>query len=79
MAEAFNSLFKGESIHNPLERGRGWASITDVEFAVAEYVDWYKHRRLHGELAHRAPAEIETVHQAAGYDHNADPARVGDK
>ncbi|MFD0801966.1 hypothetical protein ACFQZU_11660, partial [Streptomonospora algeriensis] len=40
MAEAFNSLFKGELIHNPLKRGRGWASITDVEFAVAEYVDW---------------------------------------
>src|SRR5690625_7458493 len=30
MAEAFNSLFKGELIHNPLKRGRGWQSINDV-------------------------------------------------
>ncbi|MBB5999999.1 transposase InsO family protein [Streptomonospora salina] len=62
-----------------VKRGRGWASINDVEFAVAEYVDWYNHRRLHGELDHRAPAEVEAIYRAAGYDHNAEPARVGDR
>jgi putative transposase len=42
-AEAFNSLFKAELIRN---RGP-WRSIDDVEIAVAEYIDWYNHRRVH--------------------------------
>lgn len=33
MAEAFNSLVKGELIHNPIVRGRGWQSVRDVEIA----------------------------------------------
>lgn len=50
MAEAFNSLFKGELIHNPIVCGRGWTSVRDVDIAVAEYVDWYNRRRVHGAL-----------------------------
>ncbi|WP_366518077.1 IS3 family transposase, partial [uncultured Georgenia sp.] len=68
MAEAFNSLFKGELIHNPLKRGRGWQSINDVEIAVAEYVDWYNHRRVHGELGQRSPAEAEKAYWTTRYD-----------
>lgn len=46
-----NSLFKAECIRNPRMRPKGgWKSVTDVELAVAEYVDWFNHRRLHGEL-----------------------------
>ena len=30
--------------------------------AVAEYVDWYNHRRLHGELGLIPPAEFEANH-----------------
>lgn len=60
MAEALNSLFKAECIRNPVMRPRGgWKSVGDVEIAVAEYVDWFNHRRLHGELAHVPPAEYE--------------------
>nr|WP_281387773.1 integrase core domain-containing protein [Streptomonospora salina] len=77
MAEAFNSLFKGELIHNPVKRGRGWASVNDVELAVAEYVDWDNHRRLHGELGQRAPAEVEAAHRMSGYDQSAEPVRAG--
>jgi putative transposase len=61
MAEAFNSLFKGELIHNPIVRGRGWQSVRDVEIAVAEYIDWYNNRRVHGELGQRSPASVEAT------------------
>jgi len=58
LAEAFNSLFKAELIRN---KGP-WAGINDVEIAVAEYVDWFNNRRLHGELGHLPPAEFEALH-----------------
>jgi transposase InsO family protein len=65
MAEAFNSLFKAECIRNPVMRPNGgWKSIGDVEVAVAEYVDWFNHRRLHGEIGLVPPSEHETNHWA---------------
>jgi transposase InsO family protein len=69
LAEAFNSLFKAELIRNPVTRPKGgWKSTSDVEIAVAEYVDWFNHRRLHGELGHVPPAELETAHWAARHE-----------
>ena len=66
MAEALNSLFKAECIRNPVMRPKGgWASIRDVEIAVAEYIDWYNHRRLHGEIGMTPPVEAEAVHWAS--------------
>jgi putative transposase len=76
MAEAFNSLFKGELIHNPIVRGRGWQSVRDVEIAVAEYIDWYNHRRLHGELGQRTPAAVEAAYHASRYDQPSEPTRA---
>jgi putative transposase len=65
MAEALNSLFKAECIRNPVMRPTGgWKSVADVEIAVAEYVDWFNHRRLHGEIGLVPPAEFETNHWA---------------
>lgn len=61
LAEAFNSLFKAELIRN---KGP-WTGITDVEVAVAEYIDWFNQRRLHGELGHITPAEHEAAHYLA--------------
>lgn len=61
LAEAFNSLFKAELIRN---KGP-WTGINDVEIAVAEYIDWYNNRRLHGELGHVPPAEYEAHHTPA--------------
>lgn len=58
MAEAFNSLFKAELVRN---KGP-WQGICDLEIAVAEYIDWYNHRRLHGELGLVPPAEYEALH-----------------
>ena len=75
MAEALNSLFKAECIRNPIMRpAGGWKSVRDVEIAVAEYIDWYNHRRLHGELGHVPPAEFENNHCSRHSDqHYAEP------
>lgn len=59
-AEAFNSLFKSELIRN---KGP-WTGINDLEIATAEYLDWFNHRRLHGEIGHVPPAEHESQHYA---------------
>jgi putative transposase len=58
MAEAFNSLFKAELVRN---RGP-WKNIDDLEIAVAEYIDWFNFRRLHGEIGLVPPVEYETLH-----------------
>ena len=59
MAEAFNSLFKAELVRN---RGP-WKNIDDLEIAVAEYIDWFNFRRLHGELGLIPPVEYEAQHR----------------
>ncbi|MET9663652.1 IS3 family transposase, partial [Streptomyces sp. NPDC006510] len=48
-------LFKTELI----KPRRPWKPLSDVELATAEYVDWYNHRRLHGEIGHTPPVEYE--------------------
>ena len=68
LAEAFNSLFKAELVRN---KGP-WKSIDDLELAVAEYVDWFNHRRLHGEIGTIPPVELENHH----YRHNTAPTTV---
>lgn len=55
LAEAFHSLFKAELIRNH----RPWKSLDEVEIAVAEYVVWFNHRRLHGEIGLVPSAEFE--------------------
>jgi len=55
MAEAFNSLFKAELVRNL----GPWKGVDDLEIAVAEYIDWYNHRRLHSEIGYRPPVEAE--------------------
>jgi hypothetical protein len=37
----------------------------DVEIAVAEYVDWFNHRRVHGEIRLVPPAEFEASYWAS--------------
>ena len=64
LAESFNGLYKAELI-----RHRGpWRGLDDVEYATLEYVDWFNHRRLHGELGMIPPAEFEERF-AADQDH----------
>ena len=58
MAESFHSLYKAELIRNQ----GPWCGLDDVEFATLEYVDWFNHRRLHGEIGMIPPAEKEATH-----------------
>ncbi|WP_455836229.1 integrase core domain-containing protein [Pseudarthrobacter siccitolerans] len=57
MAETLNSLFKAELVRN---KGP-WRDVTHLEVAVAEWADWYNHRRLHGESGHVPTAEYEQL------------------
>jgi putative transposase len=68
MAEAFNSLFKAELVRN---RGP-WRGINDLEIAVAEYIDWFNMRRLHGELGMIPPTEKENAY----YSKESQPAHA---
>lgn len=58
LTESFNGLDKTELIrrHGP------WRGLEDVEFATFEYIDWFNHWRLHGELGRIPPAEHEQRH-----------------
>ena len=62
MAEAFNSLYKWELIY---PKGP-WTGLDDVEFATMGYIDWFNHRRLHGEITddntYITPAEFEAAY-----------------
>jgi len=65
MAEALNSLFKAECIRNPVMRpSGGWKNVGDVEIAVAEYVDWFNHRRLYQHCGDMPPAQAQAAHYA---------------
>jgi putative transposase len=59
LAESFNGLYKWELIY---PKGP-WSGIEDVEFATLTYVDWFNHRRLHGEIepgpGYTTPAAFE--------------------
>ena len=59
MAESFNGLYKWELIY----RHGPWRGLDDVEWATLEYVDWFNHRRLHGEITpgprYATPAAFE--------------------
>jgi len=69
MAESFNSLYKWELIY---PQGP-WRGLDDVEYATLGYIDWFNHRRLHGEITdtntYVTPAELE-----ASYYRQATPA-----
>ena len=64
LVESFNGLYKWELIH---QRGP-WRGLDDVEFATLEYVDWFNHRRLHGEITNGASYTTPTEHERSFYD-----------
>ncbi|OII68311.1 transposase [Streptomyces sp. CC77] len=58
LMESTIGLFKTEVI----KPRRPWKTLSQVELATAEWVDWYNHSRLHGEIGHVPPAEYEARH-----------------
>jgi putative transposase len=71
MAESFNGLYKWELIYH---RGP-WRGLDDVEFATLEYVDWFNHRRLHGEIEPGPGYTTPAAHEArwATIEQTCDP------
>ncbi|MFD7284242.1 IS3 family transposase [Streptomyces sp. NPDC059862] len=61
LMESTIGLYKTEVI-KPM---RPWKTLSHVELATAEWVDWYNHRRLHGEIGHIPPAEYEANYYRA--------------
>jgi putative transposase len=65
LMESTIGLFKTELI----KPRRPWRTLSDVELATAEWVDWYNHHRLHGEIGHTPPAEYEADHYLTDKKH----------
>ncbi|MFF9402126.1 integrase core domain-containing protein [Streptomyces sp. NPDC014744] len=55
LMESTIGLYKTEL----LKPQRPWKSPSQVELATAEWVDWYNHRRLHGEIGHVPPSSMK--------------------
>jgi putative transposase len=63
MAESFNGLYKWELIY----RQGPWRGLDDVEFATMTYIDWFNHRRLHGEITDGPGYTTPARHEADYY------------
>jgi len=72
LVESFNGLYKWELIY---PKGP-WKGLSDVEFATLTYVDWFNHRRLHGEIIPGPGYTTPTEHEADYYRQNVPTAPV---
>ncbi len=62
MAESVIGLYKTE-----LLRRRGpWRSISDLELATLEWVDWFNNRRLFSAIGYVPPVEYQAGHVLSG-------------
>lgn len=58
LAESIIGLFKTEVVN----RHRPFKTLTEVEFALMEWADWYNNARLHSRLDYLTPAEYEAAY-----------------
>ena len=65
LMESTIGLYKTELI----KPQRPWKTLAQVELATAEWVDWYCHRRLHGEIGHVPPVEYENTYYLTATKH----------
>jgi putative transposase len=66
LAETINGLYKTELI----KPRRPWRTADAVEYATAEWIDWFNHRRLYEYCGDIPPVEIESAYYA---HHQAQP------
>lgn len=59
MAESLNGSYKWE-----LVKQRRWKTRSELELASVEWISWYNHTRLHGEIGDVPPAEFEAEWRA---------------
>ena len=59
VAESFVDSFKTELIAD-----RTWATRSQLELALVEYVAWFNNARLHEALEDRPPREVEELYAA---------------
>jgi len=58
MAESVIGLYKTELVH----RKGPWRSLSDLELATLEWVDWFNNRRLFSAIGYVPPEEYEAGH-----------------
>lgn len=59
LAETINGLYKTEVIHRQV-----WHNLDEVEYATAEWVDWYNHDRIYEYCGDIPPIECENAYYA---------------
>ena len=69
MAESFVATLKAE-----LVRGRPFTTRFEAELAVAKYLGWFNHTRLHSALGDRSPDQFEIDHHPMNNQINPAPA-----
>lgn len=60
LAESTIGQIKAELVY----RRGPWRTVAQLELALFEYLDWWNHRRLHGEIGMVPPAEKEAAYYA---------------
>ena len=65
LAESTIGLYKAEKIY----REGPWKTLSDVELATLEWVDWFNNRRLLEPIGNIPPAEAETRYYAQANEH----------
>ena len=61
LAETINGLYKAEVIYH---KRKSWRNLEEVEWATAEWIEWYNNRRLMGTLGYTPPAQAEANYYA---------------
>jgi putative transposase len=69
MAESLVDTFKTELIAD-----RVWRTRAQLEVAIARWVGWYNHSRLHSKLGDIPPVEFEQIHELEQILHLQDSA-----
>ena len=64
LMETIVGLFKAECIDTTVFHLGPWKTLTDVEYATAEWVEWFNNRRVHSTLDYRTPAAVEEIYYA---------------